>query len=640
VETATKDIELGDLLVEEGLVTEAQLERARRIAGRLQNARPVGEVLVELGQLAHSEYDRIIRIHRSRLSLVRILQEEAILDDEQVRAYEAGSARNPGDGDRKILVDGGLVSEDQFLRALSTKYDIPFIEPDISLIDVSLLSRISTPYLIRHRVIPVRMTDDHLILIMADPLDSDTIQDIETTYGKPVEPCAAASAKIVEAIKALEQLRETEEIKVATTLQYRDIQESQDDDDDGQGAVRIVDHLLHQAIQMEASDLHIEPLKSKLRVRVRVDGVLRHLTDLPADFTPRVVSRIKVLAGMDIAERRLHQDGRLFVRLDAREIDIRVSSYASVFGETLVMRLLDRQRGLIPLEGLGFEKRILANLRDVVLRGSSGLILVTGPTGSGKTTTMYSFVDYINNDGLKVITCENPVEYVLEGTTQCSSNEDTGPTSADSLRSIVRQDPDIIVVSEIRDGITANMSVEAALTGHLVFSTFHTEDSVGAVIRLMEMGLEPYIVSSTLVCIAAQRLLRRICEHCRRQGSISRQDLRFLELSKDDLRGLQILEGAGCPECGGTGYKGRMGIHEVLLLNDDFRDAILRRAPSKELKAIARGLPGFLTLQEDGFLKVVEGKTTLSELANKVPRDPAARPLAQLQEVAAMRRFR
>jgi type IV pilus assembly protein PilB len=636
-ETAAAEIE--DLLVSEGLVTEGQLKRARRIVDRLHNPRPIGEVLMELGQLTRSEHDRIVRLHRSRLSIARILQVEGALDDSGVTVYQEAKSQDPTRTDRQILVDEGPVGEEQFLRALSTKYDIPYVDPDVSMVDRNLLSKVSIPYLLRNCVLPFRKGEAHLNVIMSDPLDTALIDDLERTYHMPVRPCGAASDKIVDAIQTLERLRDTQADEVSTKLQYHEIQDVQEDEETGEGAIRIVDYLLDQAIKQSASDLHIEPLENKVRVRVRVDGVLRHLTDLPVDFAPRVISRVKVLAHMDIAERRLHQDGRFLVKVHSQDIDIRVSSYASVFGETLVLRLLNRAGGLMPLDGLGFEARILSMLRELVLRSSSGLVLVTGPTGSGKTTTMYSFVDYINNEALKVISCENPVEYILDGTTQCSVNEESGPTFARSLRAIVRQDPDIIIVGEVRDNLTAKLAVEAALTGHKVFSTFHTEDSVAAVIRLLEMQVEPFLVASTLRCVVAQRLVRRICRNCRQPASYSRKDLRFLGMTREDLHGLPIYEGAGCPECGGTGYRGRAGIHEVLLLNDDFRDATLRRASSVELRELARQIPCFLTLQEDGLLKVVAGLTTLSEIVENAPRDPGVRPLAMIREAAAVRRF-
>jgi len=636
--TPSEGTDLETLLVAQSLVTDEQIVRARRIIGRLQNPLPVGEVLIELGQIARSELERVVKAHRSTLSLAQILHQDGVLKDRGLIAYQEAKAMTPALSDRDILLGQKIVTEEQFLQALRTKFDIPYVEPEVSLVDASLINKVSLPYLIRNRILPFRIADGCLTAIMADPLDVGLIHEIERLYSLPVKPCGAPSEKIVEALETLDRLRHSDGEEVTTTLQYRDMKEMPEDDESGEGAIKIVDYLLYQAIAAGASDLHIEPVQSKLRVRQRIDGVIHKLTDLPADFGARIASRVKVLGGMDIAEHRLHQDGRLFVKADGREIDVRVSTYVSMFGETLVLRLLDRARGLMPLDSLGFEPRILSMLRDIVLRASSGLVMVTGPTGSGKTTTMYSLIDYINDDTLKVITCENPVEYVLDGTTQCSVNEKIGPTFADSLRAIVRQDPDVIVVGEIRDTLTANLAAEAALTGHKVLATFHTEDAVTAIIRLLELGVEPFMVSSTLSCVIAQRLVRRICDHCRKAGEYSKKDLRFLGLSDAELRSLPVCEGAGCPACSQTGYRGRAGIHEVMLLDDDFRDAILRRCSSRELRALAKNLPGFMTLQEDGILKVVAGTTTLSEIADNVPRDPGARPLAVMQEVAQIRR--
>ena len=640
VERQDHSAEFENLLLAEGLATEEQLTRARRVSARLQEPKSVGEVLVDLGQLTRSEHDRLVHLYRSKLGIARVLFEDAVLDENGLTRYETAKSKKPNLAERDVLLGEGLVTEEQYLRALCARDNIPFMEPDVSLVDTSLLAKVSIPYLLRQRAMPLSVVDGHLNVVMSDPLNTAMIDELERTYGMTIKPCAAVTAKIEEALRTLEQLRDNAGMEVTTALQYKDIEETPGDDDAGEGAVAIVDHLLSKAIQMGASDLHIEPLEHKVRARVRVDGVLRHLTDLPNDFAPRILSRIKVIAHMDIAERRLHQDGRLFVNAEGRDVDIRVSSYASIFGETLVLRLLDRRRGLIPLDTLGFEPRILAMLREVVLRSSSGLILITGPTGSGKTTTMYSFVDFTRDDSLKVISCENPVEYMLDGTTQCSVNEKSGPTFADSLRAIVRQDPDVIVVGEIRDGATAELATESALTGHKVFSTFHTEDGVATVVRLLEMKVEPFLVASTLSCIIAQRLLRRICEKCRRPAEPSKRDLRFLGLNRDYLRGVPLLAGAGCPECGGTGYVGRMGIHEVILLDDDFRDAILQRASSKDLRKLAKKIPGFLTLEEDGLLKVAAGRTTLSELADNAPRDADLRDMSTVKEVAALRRDR
>jgi type IV pilus assembly protein PilB len=637
VDLISEALSLETLILEEGGVSQKQIDRARRIAARLSEPKPLGLVLVELGQLARSEYERLIRLHRSRLALPLILYQDGALSDEGLARYRERKSADPGLPDREILVGGNLVTEQQFLQALCVKNDIEFVEPEVALVDDSLLAKASMSYLVRQRALPFQEMEGAVAVILADPLDDRLIMDLERIFGRPVKPFGAPSDKILEALRILDRLEDSDGKDAKTSLQYRTIEDIEPGDDSGEEAVRLVDYLLYRAIEVGASDLHIEPLQSRVRVRVRVDGAMRPLTELPGSYAARVVSRIKVLGGADIAERRLHQDGRLLVKVEDREIDIRLSTYASVFGETIVLRLLDRRRGLVPLDGLGFESSVLTVLRDVVLRASSGLVLVTGPTGSGKTTTLYSFIDYVLDDSIKVITSEDPVEYVLEGVTQCSVNEKSGPTFADSLRAMLRQDPDIIVLGEIRDKVTAELGVEAALTGHKVFCTFHTEDSVSAVLRLLDMGVEPFLVSSTLSCIVAQRLLLRLCEDCRRQGRASPRDLRFLGMAPEDLGRQPVMEGVGCANCGNTGYRGRLGIHEVLLPDDDFRDAVLRRAPSRELRALTRKLPVFLTLQEDGFLKAVKGETTLSEIADNVPRDPDARPLNVLREITSTR---
>ena len=632
--------DLETLLLKEGLVTAVQVERTRRIASRLAHSRPLGEILVEMGQIPRAEYDRVVRLHRVQMDVVSILVEDGALSPEGLAAYRAARAHAPSRSDRSILVEDGLVGEEPFLRALADKHAIAYVEPQVGLIDRELLKKVSVPYLLRNKVLPMGVVDGSLNVLMADPLARQVVGELARIYGLPIIACCATSARIVEAIETLERLQEGKGAGAGSSLQYREIQDSKDDDESGEGAVQVVDYLLFRAIQLAASDLHIEPLQSKVRVRVRVDGVLQPLTELPAEFAPRVVSRVKVLAGADIAERRLHQDGRIVVKVEGREVDIRVSAYASMFGETIVMRLLDRRRGLVPLQDLTFAPRVLATLRDVVLRTSSGLVLVTGPTGSGKTTTLYSFVDYVNDPSLKVISCEDPVEYVLDGVTQCSVNSKTGPTFPDSLKAIVRQDPDIVIVGEVRDGVTASLAIEAALTGHKVFSTFHTEDAVGAIVRLLDMGVEPFLVASTLAGIVAQRLVRRVCPACAKSAEPSREDVRYLGLDRADISGAPFMAGAGCPKCHGSGFKGRLGIHEVLLPDDDFRDAVLRRAASKELRGLARQLPAFLTLQEDGLLKAMTGITTLGEIAANAPRDSNARRPAALQEIASVGRLR
>ena len=543
----------------------------------------------------------------------------------------------PGLDAHAILVDAGLVTEDHYLQALCAKDGITYVEPEVGGVDPNLLNKTSFRYLLRHHVLPVSLDEQGLTVIVADPLDTSLVAELERIFGVAVNCQYSSAAKIDEALNTLQRI-EGEAEEGSAAVQYREIEQVEDEIETGEEAVQIVDYLLLRAVQLGASDLHIEPQQNQIRVRVRIDGVLQHLTNLPVSFAPRIVSRIKIISRADIAEKRLHQDGKIRVKAEGREIDIRVSIYVTVYGETIVMRLLDRNRGILPLEKIGFTPRVYSVLTEVVLEASSGLVLLVGPTGSGKTTTLYSFVNHANDPSEKVITCEDPVEYVIDGVVHCSVNNKTGPTFSDSLRAIVRQDPDTIVVGEIRDEVTASLALEATLTGHKVFSTFHTEEAVGTFVRLLEMGIEPFLVASTVTAAIAQRLVRRICDDCREPHQPGRAELRFLSLDRSEIEGVRFWKPGECAECNGSGYKGRVAIHEVMIPDDHFRDAVLRSASSKELREQARLLPEFLTMQEDGLLKAAAGVTTLAEIISNAPRDTAPRPLSTLRSIADSRR--
>jgi len=624
-------------LIEFGGVSREQIERTRKIMKRMQQPGSLGQVLVDTGAITPETLVQITNRRRSKLSIVSLLNEDGALGEEAFAKYDQARQENPDLSERELLVDSRLVTEEQFLRAVSVKHEIPFLDPTASDIDPEVLAKTSIRYLLKNKVLPVRMVHGELETVLADPLNPHLLMELERLFEVKIRPACGTGKRIGETLLTLERLRAGQENDESTSLQYRIIEETPEVEDTGKEAVQIVDYLLLRAIQLGASDLHIEPMESKVRVRVRIDGVLQRLTDLPIDSARRLVSRVKVLAGVDIAEKRLHQDGKLAVMVEGCEVDIRFSSYVSTYGETLVLRLLDRNRNLMTMEDVGFQPTIRAVVEDVVLKTSSGLVVITGPTGSGKTTTLYSFVDHALDPNQKVITAEDPVEYVLDEITQCSVNEKTGPTYAQSLRSILRQDPDTIVVGEMRDPVTAGMAFECALTGHKVYTTFHTEDSVTVFIRLLEMGLEPFLIASSLSTVVAQRLVRRLCPKCRVQAKPSRMDLRFLSIERADLRDVPIWEPRGCGHCDGTGYKGRLGIHEVLIPDDDFRDAVLRRASARELREQARKLPEFLTMQEDALLKVALEQTTLSEIVASAPRDLNARPLSTLRKIGGRR---
>lgn len=622
-------------------VADQDLERARRIQGRMQSPKPLGEILVDMGKVSQEQLEEAVTRRRAQMTVVELLMEGGHLSPPEYQVYLEEKATEPTPSDREVLVDGGLVSEEHYLRAVGVKLQIPFVEPQIGEVDTDLLDRIPFAYLNKHLVLPVREEDGEVVVVVAYPEDDRLIVEIESTFARRVRRECSTSFRIREALHTLERIKGRPADQDAFKIHYRELDKEHDQvDSSGEEAIQLVDYLLTRAVQLEASDLHIEPTPNKIRVRVRVDGVLQHLTDIPLDFGSRLTARIKILARSDVTEKRVHQDGKIHVKVDGREIDIRVSTYVTLFGETIVMRLLDRDRSIVKVAQLGFQPRVEALLTENVLRASSGLVLMVGPTGSGKTTTLYSFVDHANDPTRKVITCEDPVEYVMDGIVQCSVDERAGRTFAASLRAIVRQDPDTIVVGEIRDRETANLAVEAALTGHKVFSTFHTEEAVGAFVRLLEMGLEPFLVASTVSAVIAQRLVRRLCPTCKVATRPKLAELRFLNLSRADVANSEIAGPVGCKQCGGSGYKGRLGLHEVVVPRDTFRQAVLDQSSTSELRALARETPGFLSMQEDGLLKALAGHTSLAEIIEHAPRDSAPRAFRELHKIANSRRSR
>jgi general secretion pathway protein E len=387
--------------------------------------------------------------------------------------------------------------------------------------------------------------------------------------------------------------------------------------------IRLVNSLIFQAARDRASDIHIEPFERDLIVRMRIDGILYDVVKPPKRFQPIIISRVKIMAGLNIAEKRLPQDGRIRTRIAGKDVDIRVSVIPTSFGERVVMRLLDRSSTLLPLEYLGLDGQNQVTVEKLI-RQSHGIILVTGPTGSGKTTTLYAALQKINANDKNILTIEDPVEYQLHGVAQMQVNPKIELTFASGLRSFLRQDPDVIMVGEIRDAETAEIAIHAALTGHLVFSTLHTNDSFGAVTRLVDMGIEPFLVSSSVIAVMAQRLIRRICAGCRIAHEPTPAELREIGISTEALAGRPIYRiGPGCPACKQRGYRGRIGIHELLVVDDAVRNLIMQKADASQIRRLAtsRGMP---TLREDGARKVLEGITTIEEILRVTQEDLVA----------------
>jgi type IV pilus assembly protein PilB len=398
--------------------------------------------------------------------------------------------------------------------------------------------------------------------------------------------------------------------------------------------VGTVNAIILGAIKNRASDIHIEPMEDRLQVRFREDGVLNHFNDYSREIIPALTSRMKILCQADITEKRRHQGGRIMFEYDEGQLDLRVSFFVTIHGEKIVLRLLNRKQELYDLQSIGLAPRMLARFLEDAVYQPSGVVLVTGPTGSGKTSTVYSCIHALKSPQVSIITAEEPVEYVIEGVAQCSIDPKIDLTFEETLRHIVRQDPDVIVIGEIRDSYSAEVAVQAALTGHKVLSTFHTEDSIGGLIRLLNMDIAPFLVSSTVVSVLAQRLLRRVCPHCAVDTKPTPVQLQRLRCTQNDLQPGHFKKGRGCRECKQSGYRGRIGVFELLVLDERVRTAILERKTSYEIRSISIEYSGLTTLVEDGLVKAAAGITTLDEVLRCLPLFSPPRPLVELRRLA------
>ena len=532
-------------------------------------------------------------------------------------------AQTTGELVGEALVALGAVTEDDVLRALALQQNLPYLWREEMPSTVPVLKNVSAKYLRQYRVCPISIEGSVLTVASADPLNTIIADELRQATGLSIKLVVSSPAGIVEAIDRSYD-------GAATPLQR--IVEGMDDEGGPGGdedvnhlrdmafeapVVRLVNLLVENAISAEASDIHIEPFEDTLRIRYRIDGLLYDQEAPPRRLQAAVTSRIKIMAEMNIAERRLPQDGRIRVTLHGQRVDIRVSTMPTVHGESIVMRILQRSTVFLPLEKLGFPTNTLARFESLIKR-PHGIVLVTGPTGSGKTTTLYAALDKINSPGVKIITVEDPVEYQLKGVNQIPVKAKIGLTFANGLRHIVRQDPDVILVGEIRDLETAEIAIQASLTGHLVFSTLHTNDAPGAITRLQDMGVEPYLVASVLEGVLAQRLVRRICASCRVPDTPSQADLDALGIRAS--ADVTLYKGKGCDDCRGTGYRGRSAIYEMFGIDEDARSLVLRRASSRDIRvhAIERGM---ITLRLDGWQRACEGVTTVEEILRVTQED-------------------
>jgi len=552
---------------------------------------------------------------------------DARLIDAEALVKAGMQQKNAGGTLTGNLVKIGAITEPELLDFLAQLYHVPSVDLTTYEPDPALTKLIPGDVAIKFMALPISRSGRRLVVAMANPSNIFAIDDIKFITGYEVEPRVASEASLKKSIdRAYDSAGTMADVMKGMEEELAVVEEDDTADADAGIAaadeapiVKLVNSLIADAVRKGASDIHIEPYEKSMRVRFRIDGVLHEMMSPPFKFKAAIISRLKIMAELDIAERRVPQDGRIKIKVLNRTIDLRVSSLPTIFGEKIVMRILDKSNLNIDLEKLGFEPQAMKDFCSAIA-SPYGMVLVTGPTGSGKTTTLYSALSRINTPEVNVMTAEDPVEYNLDGINQVLVHEDIGLTFAAALKAFLRQDPNIIMVGEIRDIETASIAVKAALTGHLVLSTLHTNDAPSAIGRLLDMGIEPFLVASSVNLVLAQRLVRRVCKGCQRKVELDPEIIRELQLDPAEAGAATLTDGAGCVDCSNTGYRGRQGIYEVMAMAPRIRDLTLDRASAAEIKkaAIAEGM---LTLRRDGLEKLKRGMTTAAEILKESASD-------------------
>jgi type IV pilus assembly protein PilB len=544
-----------------------------------------------------------------------LLLEAGVIDEQQLQqALILQKELNMRLGD--VLILQKYITEQQLVEVLEFQFGIRHVELYRQTIEAKAINLIPQRFAEQHQVLPISIEGSKLIVATADPLDYIAIDELRLLTGMRVEPVMAYKEELLRFIKRYYGLQETLD-QISTHLNMPEdearakLRAAAESGEDDSPVVKTVNQIILQAIQIGASDIHFDPQGDQLRIRYRVDGVMRTERSLPAQMQSVIVARAKIMAGLNVAERRLPQDGRIQVEVERRKVDLRISTLPTVFGEKVVMRILDLSVTLTEVDRLGLSE---AN-KERFLRGiqsSHGAVFITGPTGSGKTTTLYSALNRLNQDDVNIITIEDPVEFQLANVNQLQVNPQIELTFALGLRAILRQDPNIVMVGEIRDTETAEIAIRAAITGHLMLSTLHSNNAVNAISRLIDMGIEPYLVASSVSCIVAQRLVRTVCHRCAEAYSTTKTEAELLD--SYGIKAARPMKGQGCGHCGRTGYKGRMAIHEVLLVDDEIRSMIVQKRPDSDYMRHAMQHGDFVPMIVDGLQKMADGHTTISEV--------------------------
>jgi type IV pilus assembly protein PilB len=558
--------------------------------------------------------------------LGQILIDLGMIDEQQLAAMLEEQAVRGGELLGRVGVSMAVISEEQLVEALAEQWGTTYVSLGETPLRAEVLDVVSEPMAQLYRVVPLELQGNRLTIVTAEPQKIQVADELRVLLGYDIKIVVTTEPEIQKAIdkyyssktdtveSIVEKLEGDKELEAAAEAANSDKHDLTSVEALAESAPvrKLLNMVLLMAIRDGASDIHFEPFEHEFQIRLKADGVLQEMVPPPKHLAFAITTRIKVMANLDIAERRLPQDGRIELMVGGHPVDLRVSVLPTLFGESVVMRVLDRGVVSLSLDNLGMDADILRRFRTIIKR-PNGIVLVTGPTGSGKTTTLYSSLSELNDIEDKIITTEDPVEYDIEGIVQCPIDTEIGNTFAACLRAILRQDPDRILVGEIRDTETAEIAVQAALTGHMVFSTLHTNDAPATVTRLRDMGVPPFLITATVEAILAQRLVRRVCKNCKEEVTPGADVLADLEITSDQLVGKKFYRGKGCEKCHNSGYKGRVGLYELLVMTDELRDMVVRNASTEELREVARR-GGMVTLRDSGMVAVYDGQTTAEEV--------------------------
>ncbi len=628
---------LGQLLIRQGVLDEDQLAHAT--SEHKRTGIPLAKILIRLGMVSEDTLTSILGVQMQSTTKMRIgemlLAQKYITQEQLDQALE--EQKKTGKRLGRTLVDLKFMPEERLVEILSKQFEVPYVKLENFALDPEAYTYLPEDLCRTYKVVPLfiskgeddrRVVREAMTIAMTDPTNMRVINIVKFKVKMEVDIVMASDADVVKTIdrvfaghgstneeslaELISESKDGEELETVERGQGAN-DEPELTDEEGRAVVKIVTTLIHEAIARHASDIHLEPQETFLKLRYRIDGDLQVMSPIPARLMPQILSRIKLLSKMDIAEKRKPLDGRFTVRYKGSEVDLRVSSFPISLRkrgvcEKIVMRILDPNSGQFPLKDMGFDPRVLKQFIDAI-NAPNGIVLVTGPTGSGKSTTLYASIREILDSTINISTMEDPVELNIDGVNQGQINNAAGFTFAAGIRALLRQDPDVIMIGEMRDQETSSMAIEAALTGHLVFSTLHTNDAAGAFPRLLEMGLEPFLVSTAIKGVLAQRLVRRICKYCKEPVEISPSLREELHLSPD----MQFYHGKGCEKCEGSGYKGRCGIYEFLVPNETVRNLIIKRSSGDVIKRAAMQECDMITLRMDGIQKALDGHTTLEQ---------------------------